>query len=49
MNLKKVMIELDVTQVQEILRIDMDEDDGAALAFIKETLAKQVKASLQPH
>ncbi|MDZ7696249.1 MAG: hypothetical protein U5R49_04725 [Deltaproteobacteria bacterium] len=49
MNLKKVMIELDASQVQEILRIDMDEDAGAALAFIKETMAKQVKASLQPH
>ena len=49
MNLKKVMVELDTSQVQEILRIDMDEDDGAALAFIKETLAKQVKSSLQPH
>lgn len=49
MNLKKVMIEPDVSEVQEILRIDMDEDAGEALAFIKETLAKQVKASLQPH
>jgi len=49
MNLKKILIELDVPQVQEVLRIDMDEDEGEALAFIKETLAKQVKASLQPH
>ena len=49
MNLKKVMIELDVSEVQEILRIDMDEDEEEALAFIKENLAKQVKASLQPH
>lgn len=49
MNLKKVMIELDVSQVQEILRIDMDEDAREALAFIKENLAKQVKASLKPH
>ncbi len=49
MNLKKVMIELDIADVQEILRIDMDEDAREALAFIKETLAKQVKSSLQPH
>jgi len=49
MNLKKVLIELDVSDVQEILRIDMDEDAQEALAFIKENLAKQVKASLQPH
>lgn len=27
MNLKKVMIELDVSEVQKILRIDMNEDD----------------------
>jgi len=44
-----VMIELDTSQVQEILRVDMDEDAEEALAFIKESLAKQVKASLQPH
>lgn len=49
MTLKKVTIELDVSQVQEVLRIDMDEDEGEALAFIKEKLAKQVKKSLQPH
>lgn len=49
MNLKKVVIELDVSQVLEILRIDMDDDAGEALSFIKENLAKQVKASLQPH
>lgn len=49
MNLKKVLIELNVSEVQEILRIDMDEDAQEALTFIKENLAKQVKASLQPH
>ncbi|MCD6297828.1 MAG: hypothetical protein J7M30_11815 [Deltaproteobacteria bacterium] len=49
MNLKKVIIEIDVSQVQEILRIDLDDDAGEALAFIKENLAKKVKASLQPH
>ena len=49
MNLKKVLIELDVPQVQEILRIDMDDDAGKTLSVVKETLAKIVKASLQPH
>ena len=49
MNVKKVIIELDVSKVQEILRIDMDEDAGEALTFIKEKLAKQVKEALQPH
>jgi hypothetical protein len=49
MNLRNITIKLDTSQVQEILRIDMDEDAGEALMFVKEILAKQVKASLQPH
>ena len=40
MNLKKVMLELSVSEVQEILRIDMDDDAEEALSFIKENLAK---------
>jgi hypothetical protein len=49
MNLKKVNIELNVSEVQEILAIDLDEDAQRALIFIKEHLAKQVKNALQPH
>lgn len=49
MNLRKVTIELSISDVQEILRIDIDEDAQGALAFIKENLAKQVKTFLQPH
>jgi ribosome-associated translation inhibitor RaiA len=49
MNLKPVSIELDVSEVQEILAIDMDEDAQQALDFLKEHLAKQVKKALQPH
>ena len=49
MNLKKVIIELDKSDVQDILRIDMDEDAKEALAFIKDRLAKRVKNSIQPH
>ena len=49
MNLKKVNIELSISEVQEILAIDMDQDAQQALAFIKEHLAKQVKNALQPH
>ena len=48
-NLKKVIIELDISQVREILKIDLDDDAGEALSFIKENLAKEVKASLPPH
>ncbi len=49
MNLKKVNIELDISEVQEVLAIDLDEDPERALAFVKEHLAKQVKRCLQPH
>ena len=49
MNLKKVMIELGIPDVEKILRIDMDDDPTLALEFVKEVLAKRVKESLQPH
>jgi hypothetical protein len=47
--LKRVMIELEIPDVEKILRIDMDDDPAEALEFVKEVLAKQVKESLQPH
>jgi hypothetical protein len=49
MYLKRVNIGLDVSEVQEILAIDMDEDAQRALEFVKKHLAKQVKKALQPH
>jgi hypothetical protein len=49
MNLKKLNVELDVEEVQELLAIDLDDDAQRALAFIKEHLAKEVKKCLQPH
>ena len=49
MNLKKVLLELSVPDVQEILAIDLDGDSDKALAFIREKLAKQVKKALQTH
>jgi hypothetical protein len=49
MNLKSVIIELGVLDVEKILRIDMDDDPVQALEFVKEALAKRVKESLQPH
>jgi hypothetical protein len=49
MNLKKVLLELSVHDVQEILAIDLDRDPEKALSFIREKLAKQVKKALQPH
>jgi hypothetical protein len=49
MNLRKVLIELGVPDVEKILSIDMDDDPAQALEFVKEVLAKRVKESLQPH
>jgi len=49
LNLKKVLIELSVQDVQRIIAIDLDGDPEKALAFIREKLAKQVKKALQPH
>ncbi|NTW37242.1 MAG: hypothetical protein HGB17_14185 [Syntrophobacteraceae bacterium] len=49
MNLKRVNLELDVQEVQEVLAIDLDDDAERALAFIKEHLANQVKKCLQSH
>jgi hypothetical protein len=49
MDLRKAMIELGIPDVEQILRIDMDDDPAQALEFVKEVLAKRVKESLQPH
>lgn len=49
MNLKKVLLELSVPDVQEILAIDLDGDADKALAFIREKVAKKVKKALQSH
>ena len=49
MRLRKVTIELEVADVQEVLSIDLDDEAERALIFIKEHLAKQVKQNLQSH
>jgi hypothetical protein len=49
MNIKRVNVELDVQEVQEVLAIEMDDDAERALAFIKEHLANQVRKCLQSH
>ena len=49
MNLKKVLLELSISEVQQILAIDLNRDAEKALVFIRENLAKQVKKSLQAH
>jgi len=49
MNLKKVQIELDVSEVQKVLAIALDEDKDKALEYIKGSLVKQIEKVLQPH
>ena len=49
MNLKKVVLEMNISEVQQILAIDLDRDAEKALVFIRANLAKQVKKALQPH
>ena len=49
MNLKKVQIELDVSEVQRVMAIALDEDKDKALEYIKGSLVKQIEKVLQPH
>jgi hypothetical protein len=49
MNLKKVQIELDVSDVQLVLSIALDEDKDKALEYIKGKLVKEIEKVLQPH
>ena len=49
MNLKKIQIELDIFDVQQVLAIAFDEDKEKALEYIKIRLIKQIEKSLQPH
>jgi hypothetical protein len=49
MNLKKVQIELTISDVQQVLAIALDEDKEKALEYIYIRLVKQIEKSLQPH
>jgi len=49
MNLKKVRLELDISDIQQILSIALDEDKDKALVYIKGRLTRQVEKALQPH
>ncbi len=49
MKLKKIRVELDTPEIQEILAIALDDDKEGALTFIKKKLIKRVEKALQPH
>ena len=49
MNLKSAHIELNPSEIQNILDIAMDDDKEQALDFIKQILAKRVEKALQRH
>ena len=49
MNLKDIIIRLDVADIQKILAIEMDSDREQALGFIRETLSKKVRKALESH
>ncbi len=47
MRTKKAVITLTASEVQEVLRIAMDNEEQKALRFIKETLCKRVKEAIE--
>jgi len=47
MNLKKIQIELDTSEIQELLAIALDDDKEQDLEFIRKKLVKQVEKALQ--
>ena len=49
MNLRDISIQLSTFDVQEIIRIALDEDNQEALTFVKDKLYKKVNEALQPH
>ena len=48
MNLKKIRIELDTAEIQQVLGIALDDDSEQALKFIKRKLVKRLERALQP-
>jgi hypothetical protein len=49
MKLENVQIELNTTEIQQILAIALDENAADALAFIKDNLFKRIEKALQQH
>ncbi|MCU0846513.1 MAG: hypothetical protein MUD12_01335 [Spirochaetes bacterium] len=49
MNLKDIVVRLDVSDVRRILAIDMDENREDALIFKRNNLPKKVRKALESH
>lgn len=49
MNLKNIQIELNISDIQRLLLVDLDDNAQEALAFIKDRLSRKVKTALQRH
>lgn len=49
MNLKKITLEFSIQDVQQIIRIGLDDEAQEALNFVKANLFKRVREALQPH
>jgi hypothetical protein len=49
MKLKNVQLELNTTEIQQVLAISLDENAADALAFIKDILCKRIEKALQQH
>lgn len=49
MTLKQVHIEMNMSQVQQVLAISLDDDAEKALKFIKENFLKQVQKAIRRH
>jgi hypothetical protein len=47
MNLKDVVIKLDINEVRELLEIDMDSNAAKALAIIQGDIIKKIRRALE--
>ena len=49
MRMKKAVITLSTSEVQEIMRIAVDNEEQEALRFLKDVLSKRVREAIQTH
>ena len=49
MHLRKVRLELEAHEVQQLLAIDLDDDRAGALEFVRKILVKRIEKALQRH